>query len=163
MRMVMPIVANAVLVVAALSLGSVLRRLIPESFSRIDRIAIILLGGLGILGTLLFCIGQVRFSRPAILLALCFCILLGSRSLWREIGEYRSSVVRIPLPVLPVLLVVSVLLVTAIGGLAEPTRDMKDDAIAYHFLGPTGWLRQGIICARPDEGFNYFPRVVETQ
>src|SRR5258708_29479678 len=157
MRMVTPIVANAVLVVAALSLGSVLRRLIPESFSRIDRIAIILLGGLGILGTLLFCIGQVRFSRPAILLALCFCILLGSRSLWREIGEYRSSVVRIPLPVLPVLLVVSVLLVTAIGGPAAPPGDNKDDAVAHPYPRPPGWLRPGINCARPAEGFTLLP------
>src|ERR1700731_2849964 len=115
MRMVMPIVANAVLVIAALSLGSLLRRLIPESFSRIDRIVIILLGGLGILGVLLFCVGQVRFSRPAILLALCFCILLGSRSLWREIGQYRTSVGSLSLPVTPVLLVAGVLLVTAIG------------------------------------------------
>ena len=163
MRMVMPIVANAVLVIAALSLGSLLRRLIPERFSRIDRIAIILLGGLGILGTLLFCAGQVRFSRSAILLTLCFCILLGSRSLLREIDEYRTSVGRLSLPVLPVLLVGSVLLVTAIGGLSEPTGDMNDDAIAYHYLGPAVWLRQGIIRAVPDEVLTYFPVVVETQ
>src|SRR5258708_35058310 len=104
MRMVMPIVANAVLVLAALSLGSVLRRLIPESFSRIDRIAIILLGGLGILGTLLFCIGQVRFSRPAILLTLCLCILLGSRSLWREISDVSNCVGGMPPAGFPVLL-----------------------------------------------------------
>src|ERR1700738_1912535 len=163
MRMVMPIVANAVLVIAALSLASLLRRLIPERFSRIDRIAIILLGGLGILGTLLFCAGQVRFSRSAILLTLCFCILLGSRSLLREIDEYRTSVGRLSLPVLPVLLVGSVLLVTAIGGLSEPPGDMNADAIAYHYLGPAVWLRQGIIRAVPDEVLTYFPVVVETQ
>jgi hypothetical protein len=163
MRVLMPVLANAVLFVAALSLGSLLRRLIPESFSRIDRVAVILLAGLGLLGTLLFCIGQVRFSRWAILLTLCFSILLGARSLFREVGDYRASVAKVSLPVLPVLLVASVLLVTAIGGLSEPTGDMNNDTIAYHYYGPAVWLRQGIIRAVPDEVLTYFPVVVEAQ
>src|SRR5260370_213759 len=135
MRVLMPVLANAVLFVAALSLGSLLRRLIPESFSRIDRVAVILLAGLGLLGTLLFCIGQVRFSRWAILLTLCFSILLGARSLFREVGDYRASVAKVALPVLPVLLVASVLLVTAIGGPSGTTRRVNNGTQAARIIG----------------------------
>jgi len=163
MRVLMPIVANAVLVIAALSLGSLLRPLIPQGFSRIDRAAVILLGGSGILGTVLFCAGQVWFSRSAILLILCVSILLGARSFVREVGEHRASVAKVSPPVLPALLVLSVLLVTAIGGLAEPIGDMNNDSIAYHYFGPTVWLRQGAIRAVPDEVLTYFPVVVEAQ
>jgi hypothetical protein len=159
----MPVVANCVILIAALSLGSLLRRLIPRSFLRIDRMVIIFLGGLGILGTLLFCVGQIWFSRSAILLTLCFSILLGLKGLFQEIGAYKASSEKPALPVLPLLLVLCVLVVTAIGGLSEPIGDMNNDSIAYHYFGPATWLRQGIIRAVPDEVLTYFPAVVETQ
>jgi hypothetical protein len=159
----MPVVANCVILIAALSLGSLLRRLIPQSFLRIDRMAIIFLGGSGILGTLLFCVGQIWFSRSAILLTLCFSILLGSKSLLQEIGAYKASSEKPALPAMPLLLVLCVLVVTAIGGLSEPIGDMNNDSIAYHYFGPATWLRQGIIRAVPDEVLTYFPAVAETQ
>jgi hypothetical protein len=163
MTVLMPIFANTVLVFAALSLGSLLRRLLPKSFSPIDRFAMILLGGLGILGILLFCIGQVRFSRWTILLSLCGSILLGARGFLREVREYRASAPKVLPPLLPAAIVVTVLLVTAIGGLSEPVGDMNDDSIAYHYFGPAVWLRQGEIRAVPDEVLTYFPVAVETQ
>src|SRR5258708_20376678 len=156
MRVLMPVLANAVLFVAALSLGSLLRRLISESFSRIDRVAVMLLAGLGLLGTVLFCIGQVRFSRWAILLTLCFSILLGARSLFREVGDYRASVAKVSLPVLPVLLVASVLLVTAIGGLSEPTGDMNNPTVPLPYYGPPRRLGTGILSAPPRLAAPYF-------
>ena len=52
---------------------------------------------------------------------------------------------------------------TAVGGLALPTGDMNDDAIAYHYLGPRVWLREGVIRPVPDEIQTSFPVVVETQ
>jgi len=156
-------VANCVLVIAALSLGSLLRRLIPPGFLRIDRIALIFLGGSGLLGTLLFCVGQIWFSRSAILLTLCFSILLGSKNLWQEIGAYKASSEKPALAVLPRLVVLCVLVVTAIGGIAEHTGDMNDDAISYHYYGPTVWLHQGIIRAVPDETFTSFPVIIESQ
>jgi hypothetical protein len=159
----MPVVANCVILIAALSLGSLLRRLIPQSFLRIDRVAIIFLGGSGILGALLFCVGQIWFSRSAILLTLCFSILLGSKSLLQEIGAYKASSEKPALPAMPLLLVLCVLVVTAIGGLSEPIGDMNNDSIAYHYFGPATWLHQGIIRAVPDEVLTYFPAVVETQ
>ena len=163
MKFLMPVVANCVLLIAALSLGSLLRRLIPPDFLRIDRIALIFLGGSGILGTLLFCVGQIWFSRSAILLTLCFSILLGSKSLWQEIGAYKASSGKPALAVLPRLIVLCVLVVTAIGGFAQPIGDMNDDSIAYHYYGPATWLRHEIIRAVPDEVLTYFPVVVETQ
>ena len=40
---------------------------------------------------------------------------------------------------------------------------MNNDSVAYHYLGPTVWLRHGVIRAVPDEVLTYFPVVVETQ
>jgi hypothetical protein len=53
-------------------------------------------------------------------------------------------------------------LVTAIGGLAEPVGDVKMDAIAYHFLGPHVWIRDAAIHPLPDECHASFPANVET-
>lgn len=163
MRVLAPVVANLVLLLAALSFGSLLRRLLPADFSRIDRMALILLGGLGLLGTLLFCVGQLRFSRPVILLALCFCFLLGLRTLIKEVRESKASLSHLAVPVLPAAIVAIVLGIAALGGLALPVGDMNNDSIAYHYLGPSVWLRQEIIRPVPDEVLTYFPVVVEAQ
>jgi hypothetical protein len=55
MRAFSAVAANIVLLLAGLGFGSVLRRLFPHSFSPIDRLALLLLGELGLLGTTLFC------------------------------------------------------------------------------------------------------------
>jgi hypothetical protein len=70
MRVLPPIVANIVLFAVAFGYGSLLRRLFPQSFSVLDRFAFALMGGLGLIGTALFGIGQFWFSRTAILLVL---------------------------------------------------------------------------------------------
>ena len=58
MRVFPAIFANVVLFASALGFGGLLRRLFPQSFSPIDRLAFTLLGGLGLLGTVLFCVGS---------------------------------------------------------------------------------------------------------
>ena len=127
------ILANIVLVVSALGFGSLLHRLFPNNFTDLDRFLMTLLGGLGLLGTILFCVGQVWFSRSAILLVLLF----GSTAVPRAPGSCRPGVQggssSGSLPVLPAAIVFSVLLVTAVGGLALPTGDMNNDSIAYHY------------------------------
>jgi len=163
MRVVAPALANLMLIVAALSLGSTLRRLIPANFSRMDRVVVILLGGIGLLGTVLFCVGQIRFSRLAIVTTLAACILLGLRSLLAEVRQFRPLPARFEVPWMPAAIVAAVLLVTAVGGLSLPVGDMNNDAIAYHYLGPSVWLRQEIIRPVPDELLTYFPVLVETQ
>jgi hypothetical protein len=62
MRLSPAIFANILLIVAAFGVGSLFSGLIPRSFQRADRLAAILLAGLGSLGTLFFLVGMVRFS-----------------------------------------------------------------------------------------------------
>jgi hypothetical protein len=163
MRLLPAIVANLFLVASALGFGSVLRPLFPSSFSTLDRAALTLLGGIGLLGTLLFDIGQAWFSRPAIALIMLTGIFLGCLSLTRIFRKPNPSMSKTGVPLLTALIVAGVLLVTAVAGLAEPTGDIKMDAMAYHFLGPKVWLREGTIRPVLDEAFTAFPAIVETQ
>jgi len=163
MRVLPAIFANLVLLAAALGFGSLLRRLFPDSFSPIDRLALTLLGGLGILGTLLFCLGQMWFSRTAILLVLLLGVLLSTGVLAGVFRDCRAFFATVSLPILPLAVIGGVLVVHIIGGFAEPTGDMNSDAVAYHYLGPKVWLREGVIRPVPDEILTSFPAVVETQ
>lgn len=157
------VLANAFLTIAALSLGSLLARWIPPRFSRLDRLSLSLLGGIGLLGTLLFCVGQIRFTRSVILLVLCSCVLLGFRTFTRVARSWWPSPSPVAWPILPAAIVISVLAVSAVAGLSLPVGDMNNDSIAYHYLGPSVWLRQGIIRPVADEVLTYFPVLVETQ
>ena len=157
------IAANALLFAAALGFGSALRRLFPQSFSLVDGLAFTVLGGLGLLGTLLFDVGQAWFSRTAIALVMLAGLFLSVVWLLKNASAVRSNLSKICVPLLPAAIVASVLLITAVGGLAEPTGDIKMDAIAYHFLGPKVWLRNGVIRPVIDEALTAFPAIVETQ
>ncbi|MGC1620197.1 MAG: hypothetical protein WA765_17030 [Candidatus Acidiferrum sp.] len=81
----------------------------------------------------------------------------------RALRGCRAVLVQLPLPKLPLVIVGSVLLVTIIGGFAEPTYDMNSDAIAYHYYGPKIWVREAVIRPVPDEILTAFPAAAETQ
>jgi len=149
--------------IAAIGWGNCLRGLFPEGFSKVDRIALTLLGGLGLLGTLLFLIGQVWFSKAAIVLVLVAGVLLGVRPISRAARSLLEIRWRIPVSALAAILVFGVLLITFVGGLAQPTGDIKMDAIAYHLLGPRVWVHEGLIRPVADECLTSFPAIVETQ
>jgi hypothetical protein len=163
MRWFPPIFANLLLGISAIGYGNFLRALIPKSFSRLDRFVLTLLGGLGILGTILFSLGQIWFSRIAIVTVLLVGGVLSVRPLAAAFRECRPVLSKIRLPLLPAGTVLIVLAITAIGGLALPSGDMNDDAIAYHYLGPKVWLRERVIRPVPDEIQTYFPALVEAQ
>jgi len=163
MRLLPAIFANVFLFVAAIGFGNLFRSLIPRSFSWLDRVVLLLLGGLGLLGTILFCLGQVWFSRAAILAVLLVGVFLSVRPLGVAIRECRPTLAKIRVPALPAAAVIAVLILTAVGGLALLTGDMNNDTIAYHYLGPKVWLRESVIRPVPDEVLTYFPVVVETQ
>ena len=163
MNILQPVGANFILLLAAMGFGSLLLRLFPENCSPLDRLVLALLGGFGILGTVLFCVGQVWFTRSAILLVLFFGILLGLRPIAIAVQGWRTTLSKVSPPFLPATAILVVLLVTAIGGLALPTGDMNNDSIAYHYLGPKVWLREGLIRPVPDEVLTYFPVVIEAQ
>jgi hypothetical protein len=163
MRVILPILANFFVVGAALGFGSLFVHLIPKAFSELDRFVLRFLSGFGLLGTILFCVGQVRFSRLAILSVLFLGVFIGF------VSQGRGTPVGWPAPknlrgsAIPAAIVFGVVLLTAVGGLAFPTGDMNNDSISYHYLGPKVWLREGIIRPVPDEVTTYFPAVVETQ
>jgi hypothetical protein len=163
MRLLPAIFANIALLASALGFGSLLRPLFPEKFSDIDRFALTLLGGFGILGTALFCVGQIWFSRSAILLVLLPGVLLSIRIFPGALRKCRTVFAMRSPPFLPLALISSVLIVTALGGFAEPIGDMNSDAIAYHYHGPKVWLRETVIRPVPDEILTSFPSAVETQ
>lgn len=163
MNKLMAIIANIILVVSALGFGTLIRGLIPKAFSKLDHFILMLLGGFGLVGTILFCVGQVWFSRSAIVFVLfsgmllgCGALALAGRELWPSLGRVRP-------PAIPATIVFTLLLVTAVGGLAIITGDTNDDSIAYHYLGPKVWLREGVIRPVPDEMPTSFPVVIEAQ
>ena len=155
-------VANLLLFAAVIGLGNPLQKLVPESFGRFDRFACAVVGGIGLLGTLLYCIGVFWFSRAAILSIVLASAALGVKPLFAAARKFPEVSSRIKPSVVPAAVVIVVLLVTAVAGLAEPTGDLKQDAIAYHFLGPKVWLRDAAIHPLPDECYTAFPAVVET-
>jgi 4-amino-4-deoxy-L-arabinose transferase-like glycosyltransferase len=63
---------------------------------------------------------------------------------------------------LPGLIVLVVLALTTVAGTAEITGDWNRDAVAYHLLGPTVWLRDGIIRPVLDNSHTAFPQIPET-
>ena len=163
MRLSPAIFANILLIVAAFGVGSLFSGLIPRSFQRADRLAAILLAGLGSLGTLFFLVGMVRFSRPVVLAILAPAALLGIRAFLKA-AKRQSTPFRLALcPIIPVLVVAIVMLVTMVAGLADPGGDfINSDSIAYHYLGPRVWLRDGVIHVLPEECHASFPAIVET-
>ena len=163
MRLWPPIFANILLTVAAFGSGSVLIGFFPVFLRGVDRLAAILLTGLGCLATVLFLVGLVHFSLAAILAVLVPAGLLGIWYFLREAkhGLFPSSPPRFP-PI-PALVIAIVLLITFVAGLAEPVSDLTSwDSIAYHYLGPRVWVRDAIIHPVPDESYTSFPANVET-
>jgi hypothetical protein len=164
MRFLPAIFANIVVFASALGFGRLLRRLFPQTFTPMDRFAFTLLGGLGLLGTVLFCVGQFWFSRSAIVVILLLGVALviaPAVRVFRNSGELLPNISHSQL--VPVSVVVVILLVTAVAGIALPTGDMNHDSIAYHFLGPKVWLRDHVIRPVPDEILTAFPAIVESQ
>ncbi len=162
MRLLPAILANLLPFIAGLGLGSLLRPLLPKSLSRSDRFTAIALAGLGLLGTLLFIVGMLRFSLTVVLAVLLPATLLGLVFGWKEMKSLAGHVHFQRLPPIPVVVIAFLLIITFLGGLAAPVGDIKMDAIAYHFLGPQVWLRDGAIHVIPEECHASFPATIET-
>ena len=131
-------------------------------FTNLQRLAFSLLGGLGLLSLLLFLVGQLAFTRPIIFSITLVALLLAIRPLLRTVREYPLAQSSQSLPLLPTAVIAAILLVTAVAGLAQTTGDWNNDAVAYHFLGPRVWLREGLIRPVPDNSLTAFPAMPET-
>jgi len=166
MRFLLPAIANLILLLGAFGIGGLVRPLIPQNFSKIDRLVVIPLAGFGLQGLLLFLVGIVRFSLPVVLLILLPAAALGVRCLLQEVRGTAFSSWLSGAPMIPASVIAFVLLVTILGGFAEPVGDIKEnqsDAIAYHYLGPKIWIRDGSIHPVFEETHTAFPATVEVQ
>jgi len=163
MRFLPAVFANLLLLLAAFGVGGFLRPLLPKTFSKLDRISIIALGGFGLLGASLFLLGLVRYSPAVMLVVLLPAALLGIRCLLQEMRGIAFHSTLAGIPVIPASVIALVLMITILGGFAEPVGDIKLDTIAYHYLGPRVWLRNGVIRPVPEESVTAFPATVEVQ
>ena len=149
--------------VAAFGAGAPIGILLPRGFRRFERIAFVLLGGFGILSTALFLVGQLSFVKRSILLILVVAIVLAIALFRRVIPREVSVSSDGPkIPKIPAMIIGSVLLFTAVSGLAEITGDWNSDTVAYHLLGPKVWIRDGIIRPVLDDSHTAFPQIPET-
>src|SRR5262249_50015286 len=102
----------SVLAVAAFGAGSWISALLSPSFTKLDRLALSWLGGIGLLSLGLFLIGQWRFSRTVVGAVCLVALLFAVRPLLQLTGEIRKSyyeqrVLKAPaLIVLPILFMI---------------------------------------------------------
>jgi dolichyl-phosphate-mannose-protein mannosyltransferase len=153
----------SIVTVAGFGAGTWIGLLLPSSYRRFERIAFVLLGGFGILSSTLFLVGQFSFAQRSIYLTLAIAIAFGI-ALFRRVfpHEARVSLLRPKIPEVPAIVISSVLLFTAVSGLAEITGDWNSDTVSYHLLGPKVWLRDGAIRPVLDDCHTAFPQIPET-
>lgn len=155
------VVAVAFLGLASVGAGRWIAALLPESATVLDWAALLPLGGLGALGTLLFVVGQFAFSRAVIVGVLLIAAVFGIAPVAAALRAVPSLRSRDFAPRIAVALIVLVLLVTAIAGFAPITGGWENDAVAYHLLGPKVWLRDGVIRPVADNCHTAFPQILE--
>jgi hypothetical protein len=162
MALLLAIFANLVMVLAVFASGCLLRPFLRPALCGRERLMVMALGGVGLTGVLLFLIGLLSFSSRVIVPVLIVAAVLGIYGFYGEAIRFLRTLDWSSLPAIPFAAVALVLGITFLGGLAEPVGDIKMDRIAYHYLGPQVWLRDGIIHVIPDECHTGFPATVET-
>lgn len=155
------IFATSIIAIAAMGAGHWIEKLLPDNFSRLDRLACCWLGGFGLLGGGLFLIGQTAFTPLTISLILAFGVLAAIGPLMRAGKAAASLPQNMDLRFVPAVIIALVLLLTAVAGIADVTGDWGDDGVAYHLLGPKVWLRNGIIRPVLDNSHTSFPATAE--
>jgi hypothetical protein len=156
------VASTLLLVLAGLGAGRWIHRLLPAGLSILDSLACECLGGLGLLSTTLFLIGQVAFTRAVIFSLVFASALLGLHHLLTISKTSRASFTSVLQATLPCALTIAiVLMITALAGFAEITGDWGHDGVAYHLHGPKVWLREGIVRPVPDTSNSAFPATNE--
>ena len=111
--------------VAAFGAGAWIAVVLPSTYRRFERLALALLGGLGILSSALFLVGQVWLTPFSIGSTLAAGIVLAFASFHKvfstgvHIGTLRS------VPKFPAAIIGSLLVITAISGLAEERGELE--------------------------------------
>jgi len=126
--------------------------------TRSECVALRLLFGFGLLGTMLFLVGQVCYT-PAVAQVV---LLSGALAFFRR--GFRDDLVTLVRPLRrrwTGLLTTAILGLLFTAGLCEPLGNIGHDGISYHLLGPKVWLRQGRIDIVLDHFHTTFPAVIE--
>jgi hypothetical protein len=161
-NVLLAILATLGIGVAALGMGGWIGFSLPPKFSRFDRVVCVWLGGLGILGTVLFLIGQLVLTRKVIFVVVMGAWIAAIRPIIRLVRDISPASLRLTnIDAIPAAFIVFILLVTAVAGLNQITGDMGHDAISYHLLGPKVWIREGIVRPVLDSCHTAFPSVGE--
>lgn len=165
------LLASLLLAGAAFGAGHWIEKFLPATFSRLDRVACCWLGGFGVIGAILFLVGQFAFTPVIILLVLLTGALLAiaaflqSRRLRGRMGEQgvyvRARELALGIPSIPAIVIGLVLVLTVVAAFADTVGDWGNDAVAYHLLGPRIWLREGVIRPVLDNSHTAFPPMAE--
>lgn len=156
------VLGTFLVLIAAFGFGAWISPLFPSSLTAISRNTCSWIGGFGLLGVMLFVIGQWKFNVPIIGIvvavgiasALIHFLRLHRATRRAAAGNAKSRVV-------PAAIVALILILTAVAGLAEPVGDWGVDGVAYHYVGPKVWLRDGIVRPIPDNAPTSYPSNVE--
>lgn len=156
------LLSTCIVAIAAFGIGTWIAPFFPDSLPPASRNICSWIGGLGFLGLILFVIGQWKFN----LVVIGIVVAVGMTSAFVHFlkmhkflhtGALEISRAR----VIPAAIVASVLLITAVAGLAEPVGDWGVDGVAYHYVGPKVWLRDGVVRPIPDNAPASYPSNVE--
>lgn len=151
-----------VVAIATFGIGMLLLPYLPDALPCFDRYVYAWIGGFGLLGELLFLIGQWRFTTTIVVVVLAAAVLSAVMHLVRRRDLVASFSPAIPRSAyLPAAIVAIVLAITAVAGLTKPVGDWNVDGVTYHFTGSKVWLRDGVIRPVPDNAPMSYPSVVE--
>jgi hypothetical protein len=157
-----PVLVVLLLAIAALGAGHWIPGCLSKAFSRFDRNVLGWLGGIGLLSLMVFLVGQWKFSSFTVGPILGIAFFLGIKPLLLLWRQFCTGWSQFELSAVPTIIVASVLLLIAVGSLAEITGDWSIDAVVYHLLGPKVWIREGIIRPVPDNCHTAMPQTGET-
>src|SRR5208282_5894611 len=100
------IFATVVVAAAAFGMGGWMWGRLPSTFSRLDRLACTWLGGLGVLGALLFFIGQIAFTSTTIFLTMWAGVALAIGFFARQVKTRSALSIReIKIPAFPAIVI----------------------------------------------------------
>jgi len=156
-----PVLIVLLLAIAVLGAGNWIPSRLSQVFSRFDRNVLGWLGGVGILSLIVFLVGQWKFLWITVGPILAVSFVLGIRPLLLLLQQFSTGWPQFKFSA-ATLIAVLVLLLIAIGSLAEITGDWSIDAVVYHLLGPKVWIREGIIRPVPDNCHTAMPQTGET-
>jgi hypothetical protein len=161
--MVLAIFITLVIVGSAASIGYLLPRKLDRNLATSEAFAIRLLAGLGLLGLMLFLVGNWSWNTKVVwtvlLLPMAISAVLAARRYLRA-GLWRTRPA-LGKPSLWLILCAGILVLHAVSGLAIPAGNSGSDEISYHFLGPVVWQRTHVVRPVLDHSHTAFPENIE--